>query len=276
MTWFNLRRRTGCDVQELTIVDPRSSAVHEAGVGVDIKPAMASTTRTARVAGVVSPSVRVADHRLVSSELSSLDEDSLVELLDAATPLTTGIGGTTARLEVRGVPVFVKCVPLTDREQLPEHRMSTANVFDLPAFYHYGVGSTGFGAWREWASHRLANAWVLGGRCESFPLMYHWRELPVAPTPRVPPDDIDKAVRYWADSPAVARRLHELAASTASLVLFLEFVPQTWSDWLVERLRQGAPPQSMPSRWRRRPGKRVSRECGCRGWCISMRIPATS
>ncbi|MGK5742183.1 serine/threonine protein phosphatase [Micromonospora sp. URMC 103] len=183
--------------------------------------------------------MRVANRRLVLAELSSLDEGGLAELISTATPLTTGIGGTTARLEVRGVPVFVKCLPLTDRERLPEHRMSTANVFDLPAFYHYGVGSTGFGAWREWASHRLANAWVIGGRCESFPLMYHCRELPVAPAPRVPPDDIDTAVRYWAGSPAVARRLHELAASTASLVLFLEFVPQTWSDWLVERFRQG-------------------------------------
>ncbi len=162
----------------------------------------------------------------------------MAHLLDTATPLSTGIGGTTARLDIGGVAVFVKRVPVTDRERWPGHRLSTANLFDLPSFYQYGVGSTGFSAWRELASHQLANAWIHDGSCESFPLMYHWRELPDVPTPPLH-DDIDDTVRYWAGSRAVARRLHELAASTASLVLFLEFLPQSWSDWLAERFAQG-------------------------------------
>jgi hypothetical protein len=37
-------------------------------------------------------------------------------------------------------------VPLTDLEQLPQHFMSTANIFGLPLSYQYGVGSAGFGA----------------------------------------------------------------------------------------------------------------------------------
>ena len=55
-----------------------------------------------------------------------------------------GIGGKSALISIDDTPVFVKKVPLTDLEQLPQHFMSTANIFDLPLSYQYGVGSAGF------------------------------------------------------------------------------------------------------------------------------------
>ncbi|WP_246239425.1 protein kinase family protein [Acrocarpospora corrugata] len=117
---------------------------------------------------------------------------------------------------------------------------STANVFGLPTFYQYGVGSAGFGAWRELAAHVMTTNWVLANEYEGFPLMYHWRVIPDSP-PEGFADEfggIDGAVAHWEGSPAVRARLEAIGQSSLSLVLFLEYLPQTLAAWLADR--QGA------------------------------------
>ncbi|MFH8614337.1 protein kinase family protein [Streptomyces sp. NPDC017979] len=184
---------------------------------------------------------RLAAHRKVATALAPLGDRRLAELLSGARPLGSGIGGTSALLEVDGVPVFVKRVPLTDTERRPEHRHSTANLFGLPPYCQYGMGapgSPGFGAWRELAAHTATTTWVLTGGPDCFPLTHHWRILPDAP-PALPDElaDVDRAVDYWGDG--VRRRIEELARASASLVLFLEHVPRTLHDHLAEELRSG-------------------------------------
>ncbi|MFH8498127.1 hypothetical protein [Streptomyces coeruleorubidus] len=126
---------------------------------------------------------RLAGYDTVSTSLALCGDAELRELVDAAVPLGTGIGGKSARMDVAGTTVFVKRVPLTDLERRPEHLRSTANVFELPAFCQYGVGGPGFGAWREVAVHTMTTNWVLSGQFQGFPLTYHWRVLPdEAPT----------------------------------------------------------------------------------------------
>ncbi|SEU34905.1 hypothetical protein SAMN05421811_112141 [Nonomuraea wenchangensis] len=89
---------------------------------------------------------RPTTHRDVSTALARYDDRRLAELLEReAVPLGTGIGGAAARLEVGGTPVFVKRVSLTEPEL--RHPHSTANLFGLPPFCQYGIGSPGFGAW---------------------------------------------------------------------------------------------------------------------------------
>ncbi|WP_042456070.1 hypothetical protein [Streptacidiphilus jiangxiensis] len=192
----------------------------------------------------MSHAARLTAHDAASAALASLDDDALQELLDTATPLGTGIGGKAALLEVAGTPVFVKRVPLTDLERQPEHLRSTANLFDVPAFCHYGIGdigAAGFGAWRELAAHTLTTQWVLGEEYAGFPLMHHWRVLPDS-TP-LPEElaDIDRAVAYWDDSPQVRARIEALAASSASIALFLEYIPRNLHEWLGEQAEAGGP-----------------------------------
>ncbi|MGW6532858.1 hypothetical protein [Streptomyces venezuelae] len=74
--------------------------------------------------------------------------------------------------------MFAKRIPVTDEETAPDHVRSTANVFGLPAYCHHGVGSPGFGAWREVAAHTMTTNWVLEGEHHAFPLLYHWRLVP--------------------------------------------------------------------------------------------------
>ncbi|MEV2272740.1 protein kinase family protein [Nonomuraea africana] len=180
---------------------------------------------------------RLAAHSTVSTHLSLLSDRRLGALVDGATALGTGIGGTSALLEIEGVKVFVKRVPLTDLERRPENVRSTANLFDLPCFYQYGVGSAGFGVWRELAVHTMTTNWVLAGEHSAFPLMHHWRVLPGPP----PSDstvhawfgDMESLVEHWEGAEAVRHRLEGIRGSSAGVVLFLEYFPHTLGTWLA-------------------------------------------
>ncbi|MFC1407047.1 MULTISPECIES: hypothetical protein [Streptacidiphilus] len=177
----------------------------------------------------------------VSTRLSLLSDRRLGEVVAAACPLGFGIGGRSAEADIDGVRVFIKRIPLTDIETRPENARSTANLFGLPMFYQYGVGSAGFGAWRELAVHTMTTDWVVGNQYEGFPLMYHWRVLPDSP-PEGFADafgGIDGAVAHWEGSAAVRERLEAIGRSSSSLVLFLEHVPHTLAAWLSDHRDAG-------------------------------------
>ncbi|MFI2188742.1 protein kinase family protein [Streptomyces sioyaensis] len=186
----------------------------------------------------MSKGSRLAAYSAVSTSLAQRSDRRLGELVDAAVPLGSGIGGRSALLEVDGKPVFVKRVPLTDMERLPEHARSTANLFGIPTFCQYGVGGgPGFGAWRELAVHTMTTNWVLGGQYQGFPMMYHWRVLP--DTCALPEElaDVERVVAYWGGSSEVRRRIEALQQSIASLALFLEYIPQTLDEWLAKQVQ---------------------------------------
>lgn len=190
----------------------------------------------------MSRRARLTAHSAVSTSLALCSDRALRELVDTAVPIGTGIGGKSALMEVAGTPVFVKRVPLTDLERQPEHVRSTANLFELPVFFQYGVGTIGgpgFGAWRELAVHTMTTNWVLAGECESFPLMYHWRVLPDS-TP-LPEElaDVERAVAHWGGGPQVRRRIEALQQSSASVALFLEYIPQNLHQWLGTQVETG-------------------------------------
>ncbi|GCB51917.1 protein kinase family protein [Streptomyces sp. NL15-2K] len=193
---------------------------------------------------------RIGRHTDVATALSLLSDRELADLVASGTPNGSGIGGRSTLIEVDGVRVFVKRVSLTDTELLPEHVRSTANVFGLPPFFHYGIGlvaSPGLGAWRELAAHTMTTNWVLADRFAGFPLMHHWRVLP--DTPRPLPDelaDVERAVAYWGGTPQVRERIEARRTASASLTLFLEYIPHTLHDWLETRLEAGDADAAVP------------------------------
>ncbi|NUT20640.1 MAG: protein kinase family protein [Hamadaea sp.] len=181
---------------------------------------------------------RLERHDVVSGRLAALSDQQLMAMLGEATPGAVGIGGATATVDVDGVRVFVKQVPLTDLERQPEHVGSTANLFDLPMYYHYGLGSAGFGVWREVAVHTMTTRWVLADEFAGFPLVYHWRVLPRSPvTPD--PEDNERIVARWGGSTAVRRRLTAIDQASASVALFMEHIPYSVHSWLTEQTAVG-------------------------------------
>ncbi|MEU6260723.1 protein kinase family protein [Streptomyces sp. NPDC047043] len=187
----------------------------------------------------MSSATRRAAHTDLATSLALLSDHELADLVASGTPVGVGIGGRSALVEVDGRPVFVKRVPLTDLERLPENVRSTANFFELPLSCHYGTGrGPGFGAWRELAVHTMTTNWVLADRFPGFPLMHHWRVLPDAVQP-LPEElaDVEGVVAHWGGAARVRERIEAQRTASASLTLFLEYFPHTLHDWLDAQVR---------------------------------------
>lgn len=71
--------------------------------------------------------------------------------------------------------VFVKRIPVTHLEY--NHMFSTKNLYDLPTYYNYGVGSAGLGVFREFLAHTKTTNWVLQGIIENFPLFEFFTDM---------------------------------------------------------------------------------------------------
>ena len=179
-------------------------------------------------------------HDAVSDRLAALDDQALEALIREAASQQTNVRGGWAVFELDGVQVFAKLVPLTNLERA--NLRSTTNMFGLPLYYQYGVGSTGFGVWRELAANVMATDWVLSGACVNFPLLYHWRVLPrVPPLPLTPEQQarLDESITYWNGSAAIRARREAIIAADASLVMFIEHVPELINAWLEGRIAEG-------------------------------------
>lgn len=184
----------------------------------------------------MKPTCRADTYERTSAALRRLSGDELAAVLTCATSLPSGIGGEVSTLDVDGVRVFAKSIPLSDLEVRNLH--STANLFSLPTFCQYGVGSPGFGSWRELAAHVMTTAWVLADDCPSFPLLFHWRVLPRVAKPSLSVDeekDVEGQYVAWGHSAPMRERLTARYLATNRIVLFLEHVPHTVHSWLGAR-----------------------------------------
>jgi len=184
---------------------------------------------------------RIKLYSQISTSLACRSNEKLKQILADSKPMHEGIGGKSALISIDDTPVFVKKVPLTDLEQLDQNFMSTANLFNLPLSYQYGVGSAGFGAWRELATHIMTTNWVITNQCANFPIMYHWRILPSHPG-----DininywgNIEEYCQYWENSDVIRKRVENLNNASAHIALFLEYVPQNLHDWLSAQITKG-------------------------------------
>jgi hypothetical protein len=130
-----------------------------------------------------------------------------------------------------GHPVFVKRIPVTEREYADPY--STRNLFELPTLYNYGVGSAGFGAYREVITHIKTTNWVLDGSCPYFPITYHHRILPRAGA-REPIDEDRhrRYIEYWAGNDAIDRYIRERHDAPYEAVIFLERHEHILGPWL--------------------------------------------
>lgn len=173
---------------------------------------------------------RRRQYSAIGTTLAFLDDEQVFELTGRGDG--KGYWGTHQAVEVAGSKTFVKRIPVTDVEH--ENAYSTRNLYDLPLYYNYGVGSVGFSVWRELATHVKTTNWVLEGAIETFPLMYHYRVLPRVPDP----DAIDEAdyadyVAHWNGSGAVGRYATDRANAHHELVIFLEHIPNEMDTWLA-------------------------------------------
>ena len=167
----------------------------------------------------------------LSSEIAQMDNAKLQSLLD--TDENQRGWGKTQILEIGAAKVFIKRVPITDLEYA--NQFSTRNLYDLPMYYNYGVGSAGFGVFRELLTHIKTTNWVLEGAIANFPLMYHSRILPACGArAEVDRESHQKYVDYWGGNANISRYILDRASAQHEAVIFLEYIPHTVGTWLSD------------------------------------------
>lgn len=165
----------------------------------------------------------------LSSQIAQQDNAQLLSLL-AGSESNSG-WGRHHTLDLGPSKVFVKRVPVTDVEY--ENLFSTKNLYDLPTYYNYGVGSAGFGVFRELLAHIKTTNWVLEGAIAGFPLMYHYRILPFSGTRKeVDRERQEGYVEYWGSNANIGQYMLDRASANYELVLFLEHIPHVLEPWL--------------------------------------------
>lgn len=167
--------------------------------------------------------------------LAVMDDEQLGGLVDRSR--IDGWGDSSTATLPDGSSVFVKRIPLTELEHERGH--STRNQFRLPAVYQYGVGSAGFGAWRELATHVKTTGWVLDGSCAGFPMLVHHRVMRrrrggAGRGEQGSGSWVDSAdyVRYWNGSKRIASFIEARRTTPFELWLVVEHVPHRMVEWV--------------------------------------------
>ena len=174
---------------------------------------------------------RCENYYRISSQIALLDNEYLGSLF-AASESSTG-WGRNHTIDIGDSKVFVKRVPVTDSEHA--NLFTTRNLHDLPTYYNYGVGSAGFGVFRELVAHIKTTNWVLNGEIENFPLMYHYRIVPYSGEPAGVDLERDEGyVEYWGGNANIGKYMLDRRNASYELILFLEYIPHVLRPWLLD------------------------------------------
>jgi len=169
----------------------------------------------------------------VNVRLAQTDNRQLDDMLGKSA--SSGGWGGTHTIKVGVDKVFVKRLLLTELEY--KNLFSTANLYDMPTYYNYGVGSAGFGAFRELVTHVKTTSWVLDGSHANFPIMYHYRIVPTAGEPTVLGEERHQEyIRYWGSNSGIDRYIRERCKATHEVIVFLEHFPHVLYHWLPKNL----------------------------------------
>ena len=170
----------------------------------------------------------------LSSQIAQLDNAQLHSLFNNGESNESSTGWGINHTVVLGQSkVFVKRVPVTNIEY--DNLFSTKNLYDLPTYFNYGFGFTGFGVFRELVTHIKTTQWVLEGAIATFPLMYHYRIIPFSW--RRTDGEIERLksyMEYWGNSENAGNYVLDKAIANYELVLFLEHIPHVLKTWLQE------------------------------------------
>mgnify|MGYP001338956836 CR=1 FL=1 len=172
----------------------------------------------------------------LSTDLVHFNTDQLKALVQGDVDPTHG-WGVNHTITIVKSKIFVKSVPVTYLEYaLP---FATKNLYDLPTYYNYGVGSAGFGVWRELVTHIKTTNWVLSGACENFPLMYHSRMIPrTGEYSIIDQERHERYVTYWNSNQNIGQYMLDRRNAKYELVLFLEYFPFVLDSWLGKNTAQ--------------------------------------
>lgn len=178
---------------------------------------------------------RRASYFKLNTYLSQLDTDQLRGLFKDHKPQNGW--GRNYVIRVGGKKVFVKRLAVTDLEY--ENMYSTKNFYKLPTYYNYGVGSAGFGVFREIiALIKTTNA-VLEGVVENFPLLYHHRVIPyLGEQAQLDMEKHKGFVRYWNNNKQIGQYQVDRTKAKYEVLMFFEHIPYQLGHWFGKHMDQ--------------------------------------
>lgn len=139
----------------------------------------------------------------------------------------------------------MKQLPVTSIEEADP--TATTSWLQLPFVCHYGIGSPTHSVGRELAAHQLTSAWVRSGIVDFFPLLLDWRVLDLTCEVDLSEFDGDAAARQWGSQwPHLQSKLAAVKSASTTMVLFLEYVPETLGAWVARSLLEGTGAEVFP------------------------------
>ena len=191
-------------------------------------------------ASTLTHATRIKNYQKISKYLSSLNNKEILKIIKSADSINEK--NYIFKTKIKNTPVFIKKIPLTELEYKTENHYLTDNLFKLPMYYQYGIGSEGFNGWRELMSNILTTKWVISGECTNFIIMYHWRLIPNNTIPSITfkqQQEIDNHSKIWGKSRSIRTRYKALLQAPANIILFLEYIPKNTETWLKQQLEIG-------------------------------------
>jgi serine/threonine protein kinase len=175
---------------------------------------------------------RIKRYFELNTRLNYLSNSDLLKCFQASSMNISW--GLSQRFDFFDLPVFVKRIPLTEREY--KNAFSTQNLYQLPLWYNYGVGSAGLGAFRELLSHIKTTGWVLDQQYPFFPILYHYRILKSQATwKQWDQVELQKYIQNWNQSKRIQTYIEERMQAPYEITLFLEYIPDSLHTWFENR-----------------------------------------
>ena len=179
---------------------------------------------------------RVKNYKLLKNKLAELNDEQILGLIKKSTTYNVSDNTQTKVIDLFGVKIFVKRIPITKNELI---NMSTRNIYQLPMFYQYGIGSLGFGVLRELKSAKMASKYVLRRQCLNFPLLYHYRIIKKIGITSNHKNDLKKHSKFWGENFRITSLLHDKSNAEDYLYIFMEYFPNNIKEWIIEQSLQG-------------------------------------
>jgi len=146
--------------------------------------------------------------------------------------------GKNAIVKINNTQIFIKKIPITKLEY--EHQFDTSNLYDLPPYYNYGVGSAGINCFRELAMHIKTTNWVINGEIENFPIMYHYRIIKNNEPYKMfeNRNKLNDYAKEWNNNNNIKKYMIEKGKAEHEIMIFLEYFPFTLYKWLKPNIIQ--------------------------------------
>jgi serine/threonine protein kinase len=172
--------------------------------------------------------MRLAKYYDLSTKLNYMSNRKLKILLESTKSENEGWGENKI-IEMNGIKIFCKKIPVADL--FAKKQFETKNLYNLPMYYNYGIGSAGFSPWRELLLHIKTTNFVLSGQIENFPLLYHYRIIEEN-SGKIDTEHIEEKVKNWNDNQNIKKYLEERESASIKIIMFLEHIEYNLSKAL--------------------------------------------